>query len=83
MSAHIVKLVSADRMEVSEGVDILRVLSDYYETLYASKFSGTGDVLAAYLDTVILLALSAQSKQSLEQPTSCSELEEALQSAPH
>lgn len=38
-SAHIAKLESAEGVEVLEGADILRVLSSYYETLYASKFS--------------------------------------------
>lgn len=77
-STHITKLVS------SKGVAyILRVLLAYFKTLYTSRFSGSEEGLATYLDNIPLPILSAQSRQSLEKTISCSKLEEALQSAPN
>lgn len=53
------------------------------ENLYSSRFSGISDDMAVYLSTVSLPLLSNSSRQFLEQPITCSKLEEALRLLPY
>lgn len=81
-SVHIAKLVSSGGVEVTESADILEVLTVYYQDLYASKFSVSREGLTDYLNDVPLPSLSESSRQLLELPIICSQLEEALQLLP-
>lgn len=82
-SAHIARLISEDGVEVTEGADILNVMHSFYKSLYFSRSSGNTDGLAAYLSNISLPSLSESPRQLLEQPITCSELEETLRLLPN
>lgn len=82
-SVHIAKLALCGGAEVTEGADILDVLTMYYKHLYTSKMSGTLEGMTSCLSDVPLPLLSESSRQLLEQPITCSDLEEALHLLPN
>lgn len=65
-----------------EGNDILNVLPSIYKSLYSTGSRGNPEGPAC-LSSVSLPSLSASSRQSLVQPISCLELEDALKLFPN
>lgn len=65
-----------------EGSDILTVMLNFNKNLYNSKSLEQDDALDQYL-SIILIPKLTESKQLLEQPLTCLEVEKALQMAPN
>lgn len=82
-SQHISKLVRVDGSEVTEDVDVLATLKDFYVHLYTSRCGGRADDLARYIADTPMLTLSPESRDALEQPLTLEELERALQLTPN